>query len=115
MQTVLKNKDVDLSWYTPKEGNGVLHTDDPNALIVGFIVNDVREEWFFGLSRSFSISGRHWYAISQIQIGSTKIQRGKCWTAWQIDHSFSQVTQASMNIYVPLQRAEEPVFEPQYN
>mmetsp|Transcript_3855 Transcript_3855/g.5880 ORF Transcript_3855/g.5880 Transcript_3855/m.5880 type:complete len:91 (+) Transcript_3855:1665-1937(+) len=52
MQTVLKNKDVDLSWYTPKEGNGVLHTDDPNALIVGFIVNDVREEWFFGLSRS---------------------------------------------------------------
>lgn len=70
MQTALKRRDVDLSWYNAKQTD-IFKVDDPDETVLGFIVNKVEEDYFLGrLIRLFFASGRHWYAITRMQRGS---------------------------------------------
>lgn len=49
----------------------MLRLDDPKRIVIGFVVNEIREETLFGrILGIFWDSGRHWYAISRIQRGS---------------------------------------------
>jgi hypothetical protein len=71
IQTVLKKRGVELSWFTPKQNADISGVDDdPNSIVIGFVVNEVKEESLFGrILGIFWDSGRHWYAISRIQRG----------------------------------------------
>jgi hypothetical protein len=45
--------------------------DSTKSIVIGFVVNEVKEESLFGrILGIFWDSGRHWYAISRIQRGS---------------------------------------------
>ena len=80
MQTVLKKRGVELSWYNPKDESSILHVEDPDTIVLGFIVNEVKEESFMGESYLARIpfigewfgSGRHWYSITRLERGSTE-------------------------------------------
>lgn len=82
IQTVLKKRGVELSWFTPTQNvdiSGVDH-DDPNSIVIGFVVNEVKEKSLFGrILGNFWDCGRHWYAISRIQRGRRSVPISHQW------------------------------------
>jgi hypothetical protein len=70
----MKKRGVELSWFTPKKQNAnILCLNDPKSIVIGFVVNEVKEESLFvRILGIFWDSGRHWYAISRIQRGSVQ-------------------------------------------
>lgn len=72
----LKRRNVELSWFTPNNDDRdcILRVDDPNTIVIGFIVNALSEKSIFTripiLSGWFG-DGRHWYAITRLQRGSS--------------------------------------------
>jgi len=73
----LKRRNVDLSWFTPKQDDAacILQVDDPNSMVIGFIVNTINEKSFarrVPILNGWFGDGRHWFAITRLQRGSTE-------------------------------------------
>ena len=74
----MKRRGVELSWFTPTNNADLLDVDDPNSIVIGFIVNEVKEDELFGrILRVFWDCGRHWYAITRIQRGAVNNPKWK--------------------------------------
>jgi hypothetical protein len=92
MQMALQRRNVELSWFTPKEQDAdcllCVDNDSDSRVVIGFIVNIISEKSIFSrvpILRGWFGDGRHWYAITRLQKRkANENEQVACTSKWKV-------------------------------